>query len=146
MPQGNGTADDPVIAAGIVLWRAGQQGPEFLMLRNALHLSWGFPKGQLKKGESLQAGACREVLEETSVNLLPQDLHPDFADASLYQPMPTYWKRAVHFLAEIPTDTAIHLSDEHNELAWLTLPQAKSILKHQNLIRTLTLAAYLVVS
>ncbi len=145
MREGNGTANHPVIAAGIVLWRAREQGPEFLMLRNSMHHSWGFPKGHLENGESLQEGACREVLEETGVNLLPQDLHPGFADASLYQPKPTFWKRTVHFLAEIPADTTIHLSDEHDELSWLSLAQAKSALRHQDLLRTLTLAAYLVV-
>ncbi len=52
---------------GAVVFRQGPKGPETLMI---LHRKgWGFPKGHLQPGETEEACAAREVLEETGVRV-----------------------------------------------------------------------------
>ena len=54
-------------AAGIILFRRSKAACEFLLLRNAKHRSWGFPKGHTDAGESPLETARRETLEETGI-------------------------------------------------------------------------------
>ena len=143
---GPGSAADPVTAAGVLVWRrdGGGGDPEFLLLRNARHGSWGFPKGHLDPGEDLIAGALRELHEETGLRLGPGELLPGFADASTYRTPDGVWKRVVQFLAAGPLAEA-HVqgfarSDEHDAHAWLAPRPALERLAHQELRRTLVRA------
>ena len=54
-------------AAGGVVWRAGKQGIEVLLVHRPAYRDWTFPKGKLDAGESLVECARREVVEETGV-------------------------------------------------------------------------------
>jgi 8-oxo-dGTP diphosphatase len=55
-----------VFAAGTVLWRpAGGSGVELALIHRPRYDDWTLPKGKLKNGETLWAGACRETVEET---------------------------------------------------------------------------------
>ena len=54
-------------AAGGVVWRAGKQGIEVLIVHRAAYRDWTLPKGKLDAGESLVECARREVIEETGV-------------------------------------------------------------------------------
>ena len=55
-------------ASGTVLYRTDGDELLFLLLENAIHGAWGFPKGHLEQGEDLEEGARRECLEETPRN------------------------------------------------------------------------------
>ena len=145
MRQGKGTSADPILAAGAVIWRKGKEGPEFLLLQNADHHSWGFAKGHLEEHESLSNGACREILEETGLSITPADLERSFADAALYETKPSVWKRTVHFLVETDSAFEVQLSEEHDQAIWAGLSQALALLEHDKLRRTLHRAAYVVV-
>ena len=70
-------------AAGYIVYVAEATGPRFLLLRNASHHTWGFPKGKLEPGEDAHAGALRELREETSI----EKIHPDddFTAESVYE-------------------------------------------------------------
>ena len=145
MKQGKGTSADPILAAGAVIWRKGAEGPEFLLLQNADHHSWGFAKGHLMEGESLSTGACREILEETGLSITPADFTEGFADASLYQTKPSFWKRTVLFLVEADLGFEVQISAEHDQAIWAGLSQALALMEHDKLRRTLHRAAYVVV-
>jgi 8-oxo-dGTP diphosphatase len=55
-----------VFAAGTVLWRpAGESGVELALIHRPRYDDWTLPKGKLKSGETLWAGAFRETAEET---------------------------------------------------------------------------------
>ncbi len=56
-------------AAGGLVWRAGDGGPELLLIRRFRHGidEWSLPKGKLDPGESFSEAALREVEEETGV-------------------------------------------------------------------------------
>lgn len=137
-----GTPEHPVLAAGVVLWRRGPGGPEFLLLRSARHGTWGFPKGHVDPGEDLMTAALRETAEETGFRLAPGDLRPDFADTCLYQvPGHGHWKRVVHYLAAAPVSGEAALSPEHAEAGWFPEQAALERLRYQEQRRTLIRAA-----
>jgi 8-oxo-dGTP diphosphatase len=52
-------------AAGGVLLRQGNRGPEVLVIHRSRYNDWTLPKGKLQGGESAEQAAIREVREET---------------------------------------------------------------------------------
>ncbi|HEV2166633.1 MAG TPA: NUDIX domain-containing protein [Thermoplasmata archaeon] len=61
----------PEIAAGGVVYHGAP--PEILVLHVRDQDRWGFPKGHLEPGESTEAAARREILEETGLTELEFD-------------------------------------------------------------------------
>ncbi|MFE0652815.1 NUDIX hydrolase [Streptomyces sp. NPDC059534] len=57
----------PILAAGCVLWRPAPSGHgiEIALVHRPKWDDWSHPKGKRKHGESAEACALREVLEET---------------------------------------------------------------------------------
>ncbi|MBX9423890.1 NUDIX hydrolase [Streptomyces lateritius] len=57
----------PVLAAGCVLWRPAVSGHgiEIALVHRPKYDDWSHPKGKRKRGETAEACALREVLEET---------------------------------------------------------------------------------
>ncbi|MER7951055.1 NUDIX hydrolase [Streptomyces sp. NPDC096079] len=57
----------PILAAGCVLWRPAisGQGIEIALVHRPKWDDWSHPKGKRKRGETAEACAVREVLEET---------------------------------------------------------------------------------
>ncbi len=58
-------------SGGAIVHRGGKDSPEILMIRG--RKGWGFPKGQLEEGETLQQTAIREVKEETGITILIEE-------------------------------------------------------------------------
>lgn len=54
-----------VLAAGGLLWRKGERGPELALVHRPRYGDWSLPKGKLKRGEGFGPAALREVGEET---------------------------------------------------------------------------------
>jgi 8-oxo-(d)GTP phosphatase len=57
-------------AAGAVLWRPGQQGPEVALVHRPRYDDWSFPKGKCLPGEHVLITAVREVTEETGIEVI----------------------------------------------------------------------------
>ncbi|MCU1459233.1 MAG: hypothetical protein JWL73_3325 [Actinomycetia bacterium] len=69
------TGDEEVRAAGAIVERPGDAGPEILLIHRDRYDDWSFPKGKLDPGESFEDAARREVWEETGVHAeLEQEL------------------------------------------------------------------------
>lgn len=131
-----------VLAAGVLLWRGHAAAPEFLMLRNARHGTWGFAKGRLEEGEDLLAGALRECREETGLRLREADLVPGFADTSHYVLPKGRLKRVVMFLAARAVgESDLARSGEHDAHQWLSAERAIEQLAYEELRRSLVRAA-----
>src|SRR6266487_1305519 len=56
-------------AAGALLWRPGEQGPEVVLVHRPRYDDWSFPKGKCLPGEHVLITAVREVREETGVKI-----------------------------------------------------------------------------
>jgi 8-oxo-dGTP diphosphatase len=56
-------------AAGALLWRPGEQGPEVALIHRPRYDDWSFPKGKALPGEHVLITAVREVREETEVRI-----------------------------------------------------------------------------
>ncbi|MDQ6687976.1 MAG: NUDIX domain-containing protein [Actinomycetota bacterium] len=68
--QTNGSAIGPdVVSAGAVVVRRTSERPEVLLVHRPKYDDWSFPKGKVDPGEHVSVAACREVLEETGVEI-----------------------------------------------------------------------------
>lgn len=119
-------------AAGIILYRRIGGATEFLLLRNALHGTWGFAKGRAESHEDPLETARREVKEETGIERFQLD--PKFVKTIEY-PVRTGSKRrskvVMYFLAET-AEEAIR-SHEHDDMAWVDAAEAVVRIEHVNL-------------
>ncbi|HMQ20950.1 MAG TPA: NUDIX domain-containing protein [Planctomycetota bacterium] len=141
----------PVRAAGVILahWPDDAAAPRYLLLENARHHSWGFPKGHLEPGETLVEGATREVAEETGG--LEWEVVEGFTEVSRYviprdrAPHPVHGDEAgrtkeVHYLLGLVAEARASLSDEHARATWLGLEAALELLQHEENRRVLSRA------
>jgi ADP-ribose pyrophosphatase YjhB (NUDIX family) len=71
MPTNDNSArNDRRIAysAGGVIYRAGAAGVEVALIATNGGLRWGLPKGHVRRGETAEAAAMREIAEETGLS------------------------------------------------------------------------------
>ena len=133
------SSDELREAAGFVLYRRSEHGPLILLLRNARHGDWGFPKGHRDGDETLEACARRELLEETGLSEIR--VLPDFHRVERYRVGGAAgWDKEVHYwLAELESGELVR-SDEHDEVVWESASQASKRLRHESLRRLLDAA------
>lgn len=103
----------------VVVWRRGQQGPEYLILHRA-HAggpayegdwAWTPPSGARQPGESPDEAARRELREEAGLEIpiTSTDLGPE------------QWAL---YVAEAPPDAEIVLDAEHDRFRWVSAHEA----------------------
>ena len=114
-------------AAGCVLWRRSSAGPELALVYRPKWSDWSWPKGKLKQGESPEAAAHREVLEETGYTCrlgtkLPTP--PQYIDHKGRLKEVDYW-------AAEATGGSFKPNDEVSALVWLTPEKARERLTHE---------------
>jgi 8-oxo-dGTP diphosphatase len=118
---------EPVVeAAGGAMLRAGADGPELLVVHRPAYDDWSIPKGELEAGESHEAAAVREVLEETGWEGRLGDPLPDvrYRDRKGRPTRVRYWKMTpVRFAGFTP-------NGEIDEIRWCSFPQAATLLTH----------------
>ncbi len=125
-------------AAGFVLFRDEAGKPRFLLLKNARHGTWGFPKGHRDPGEDDLACARRELEEETGLDAIA--IVPGFDRLERY-PLPKSGalKSVRYFLARL-IEGEPELSREHSEGGFKSAEEALALLQHES-ARTLLRAA-----
>jgi len=120
-------------SAGAVIFYLDGKEPIFLLLKYPTY--WGFAKGIIEKGESVEETAKREVEEETSFNEL--EILPGFEfvqewfyrfNGELIQ------KKATFLLAKAKKEQAkdVKLSQEHEAFEWLSYENAIEKMKIKN--------------
>lgn len=115
-------ANKTVLAAGAVLWRAGDDGaePEVAVVHRPRYDDWSLPKGKVVVGESEPLTAVREVHEETGYSA---HLGRRLALVS-YLVEKQGIKKKVRYWAARVVDGEFTPNDEVDELRWLPLSAA----------------------
>jgi 8-oxo-dGTP pyrophosphatase MutT (NUDIX family) len=109
-----------VKAAGGVLWRRGPNGPETLLIHRPRYGDWSFPKGKLKRGESDEEAALREVEEEVGVRA---SLGPELAGTS-YRDLKGRQKTVRYWAIELPEGAEPIAGDGVDDWRWAVLDDA----------------------
>jgi len=118
-------------SAGVILYRQGEQGREYLLLQHR-EGHWGFPKGHIEREEDLHEAACRELREETGLSAV--ELVSGFQGLIEYEierdGRPVH-KRVIYFLGRTDQEE-IKLSREHLAFQWLDFQTALERLTYEN--------------
>ena len=111
---------------------------------------WGFVKGSIKKGESLEHAAIREFKEETGLEILKLQM---VRGINVKYKFPKSKRERVcigqdHqvFLGEVDPEATPKLNEENDEYCWVSKKEAKRKLKHRNLITTIEIIDSLIKS
>jgi 8-oxo-dGTP pyrophosphatase MutT (NUDIX family) len=112
-------------AGGVVL--KGKKTPKVLVVHRPKYDDWSLPKGKLNRGESWEAAAVREVLEETNVQAQIVDtLNPT-----------SYWiknrpKVVVWYLMEVVKEPRFKPNSEVDQVVWVPLDEARKLLTYRD--------------
>jgi 8-oxo-dGTP diphosphatase len=123
-----GEAEAPeVAAAGGVVLRQGDEGPEVAVVHRPRYDDWSLPKGKLDPDEEWAAAALREVEEETGLRC---ELGPELAPAR-YRDRKGRDKLVRWWLMR-PLEGDFTVNDEIDELRWLSPQQAVELLDYEH--------------
>jgi 8-oxo-dGTP pyrophosphatase MutT (NUDIX family) len=116
----------PVRAAGGLVWRPGAaEGVEVLVVHRPKYDDWSLPKGKLDPGETPDAGALREVEEETGLRCrLGQELGVTTHVDHRGRPKEVRW-----WAMEVSSGS-FEPNGEVDEVRWLGLGEAARLLSH----------------
>jgi len=114
-------------AAGGVVRREGEHGPEVALLGRMNDGSWVFPKGTPTPGESLEATALREVSEETGLDV--RIVRPLGEMTYSFVAGGERIHKVVHFflMEAVGGDPSLH-DAEYDEVRWVTIADARRML------------------
>lgn len=112
-----------VFAAGGVLWRGDPDCPELALVHRPTHDDWSLPKGKSEPGEHVLVTALREVAEETGHRArigprLATIRYPARSGRRRVEKVVSYWSMRATGGCFVP-------SREVDEIAWLSLPDAR---------------------
>jgi len=121
-------------SAGVVIYRLDEEFNRTYLLLQYPKGPWDFAKGKLKDGEAWRHCAIREVSEETGIEV---KLYKNFEHSYTYKFNDSQGNRiektVVFFLAQVPYDSQIKLSEEHIDFLWLSYQQARMQLPFDNI-------------
>jgi 8-oxo-dGTP pyrophosphatase MutT (NUDIX family) len=128
MALGGEAGKTDIRAAGALLWRPGRDGPDVALVHRQRYDDWSLPKGKLEPGESAEAGALREVEEETGLRCrLGSELSPvNYRDRRGRPKQVRYW------MMEPIDDTGFVANDEVDELRWCSADEATALLSYDH--------------
>ena len=116
-------------SCGAVVYRIIHDELRFLLIKNKRSAHWGFPKGHVESGETLEQTAIREVLEETGIHIR---ILPDFSYKSEYTIQGKVEKSVVIFLAGTKDVQTIIQREEIDDYIWLAYDRAVEMLRFDN--------------
>ncbi|MCX7750760.1 MAG: NUDIX domain-containing protein [Candidatus Bipolaricaulota bacterium] len=117
-------------ASGMILFREGARGREYLLIKHRSGGHWGFPKGRLEPGEDELAAAQREVAEE--VGIPHPEIVPGFSHLVSYRfvrDRELVRKEVRLFLARADGPGSPQ-REEIEAMEWLPVPEALSRLTY----------------
>lgn len=124
-------------AAGVVLFRSGEDTRRYLLMRSALTRRpiWEFPKGGVELGESESQAAVRELWEEAGIGERQISLFDGYREEERYvftqgkgEQRTLIVKKVVYFLAETDEERVV-ISREAEEYRWATYEEAMRLIR-----------------
>lgn len=126
-----------VHGAGIILYRKGVSGPEFLLLKSAWGKHWSLPKGHRDKNESIIKAAFRETEEETGIDQNHIQLVDGLNEEVTYllskptRKCPDGKKTTRFIMGCVNASQKVKLSREHSEYVWARYALALRLLRSE---------------
>lgn len=119
---------EPIVAAGGVVVRAGQDGTtEVLVVHRPKYDDWSLPKGKEEPGEDPSESALREVREETGHRARIVDRLPDIRYTVGGRPKLVRW-----FLMRASGTGTFTPNEEVDEVRWVTVEAARDLVDYPN--------------
>jgi 8-oxo-dGTP pyrophosphatase MutT (NUDIX family) len=120
--------EEHVLAAGGVVFRRAPNGDiEVAIIHRPRYDDWTLPKGKLESGETLEDAAVREVAEETGIAVE----RGDEITRIRYRDRHGRPKEVTYYLMT-PTGGTFAPNDEVDELRWLSVPDALTLLSNES--------------
>jgi 8-oxo-dGTP diphosphatase len=118
-------ATDLVQAAGGLLVRREAGQLQIALVHRPIHQDWSYPKGKLEEGETFEAAAQREVLEETGFvcRLLRFIGHTEYIDRKGRPKVVAYWVMGVEA-------GSFEANEEVDQVRWLDIAAAYLLLTY----------------
>jgi 8-oxo-dGTP diphosphatase len=124
-----------VRAAGGLVCREREGGTvEVVLVHRPAYDDWAFPKGKLHDGETEEEAAVREVEEETGLRcrLGPEVGTSRYRDSRGREKTVRYWRMT-------PVDGVLGPANEVDDVLWVPLPDAPSVLTYSRDVELLSL-------
>ncbi|MBW2992483.1 NUDIX domain-containing protein, partial [Candidatus Woesearchaeota archaeon] len=123
------------VSVGAIVYKKNKK-IEYLLLHKLAHKQykelWGFPRGNVDKGEKQIDTAKREIKEETGLTKLRFDEKFKEKIQFFYRKEgETIFKEVVYYLAEL-TEGEVKISDEHSGYRWCSFETAMKTLTYNN--------------
>lgn len=128
-----------VVSAGGVAIRQQGTAIDVLLVGSGLAGEWRIPKGMLERGETVQAAACREVLEETGVPVKIERLIAN-EDWNYTYDGKEWWERCYFHSLSPLAEVAPQPDSEHPVAAWVPANEALQGMMYENERRTISAA------
>lgn len=114
-----------ILAAGAVLWRRADDGPEIALVHRPRYDDWSLPKGKLDRDETLPFAAVREIAEETGfaarLDGLLGEVHYEVPEGP----------KTVRYWSAEALGGAFSPNDETDELRWCAPDAAAGLLSYR---------------
>ena len=104
------------ISAGAIIYTLVENEPYYLLIKD-FHGNFGFPKGHLEKGETVEQAAVREIQEETGIDII---LDTDFKEELNYVMPNGKDKTSIYFIGSYEDQIPIKQPEEVEELYLLS--------------------------
>lgn len=110
------------------------RGKRILLIKRAAHRNaaghWELPGGGLKFGESPNAVAAREVLEETALLVRPKFVTTVRSWVWTNADLPVHGLDVVYHMEEVAALQDVILSDKHEEYNWFFAEELSELVMH----------------
>ena len=116
-------------SCGAVVFRDIKGEVKYLLIKNRRAAHWGFPKGHIEQGETLEQTALREVLEETGLHL---NIIDGFSCVSKYKIRDRIDKMVTIFVGTTSDTSTVIQREEIEDFIWLTYDKAMNLLRFEN--------------
>ena len=116
-------------SCGAIVYRKFHGNTEILLIKHINSGHWSFPKGHVEYGETEVETAKREIMEETSIDVI---IDPTFRETVTYSPKKDTTKVVVYFLAKAKNVDYIPQEGEISEIKWVDIYHASNVLSYEN--------------